>query len=405
MPAVVTFDGPNKIIQEISASGDNSLNVVEIYSEWKDWVRTSDNSKFLPAFSVVGGDPINSTQNLGSTFFLENGWRIRPAEENHRFELVGNLYTREEGGDPVVDTVGTFRVTVVLTVSNLTDSSVARLDLDQLLQAVYVDPDIGVSGTADTVGVPTNPSNNIVDARTLADGRNLFGYEFRGSLTVAADHENWFFKGLSALTNDILTISGVSLNNSRFEGLRLTGSILGTVECIRCRLEVVTGLSGNFIDCFLTSTLSVANNATVSFHECSSKTPGTATPILTLGTNSQVNIRGYSGGLEIRGMTAGCVVSMDLIAGSLILTDASNTGGILNLRGVGNKSIGASVGTTVITDGFVDAQDLHTANQVAAGNVSQSADGLTVTVFEKDGTTVNRTLNISADNQNRTIAP
>lgn len=404
MPDVVTFDGPNKIIQEISASGDNALDIVEIYSEWKDWVRTGDNSKFLPAFTVVGGDPISSTQNLGSTFFLENGWRIRPAELNHRFELVGNLYTREEGGDPVVDTVGTFRVTVVLTVSNLTDSSVARLDLDQVLQAIYIDPSNGTPGTADTVGTPTNPSSNIADARTIADSRNLFGYEFRGALTVGSDHTDWFFNGLSAVHSNILNISGVSVTNSRFRDLVLTGSILGTVECENCRLEVITGLDGTFKSCELDSTLTIANSAEVVMVDCSSNVPGDFTPVLTMGVNSQVNIRNYSGGIEIRGMTAGCVVSIDLDPGTLILSDSSNTGGTLLVRGVGKCVIGDNVGTTVNDDGLLDTIETYTALQAIVGNATRSADQLVVEIKDKDNTTVLRALNISSNGNVRSIA-
>lgn len=119
MPDIVTFDGPNKVITEISAAGDNELDVVEIYSEWKDWVRVSDNAKFEPAFAVTGGDPITATQNLGSTFFLENGWRIRPAELDHKLTLVGNLFTREEGQSAFLSTLGAYTVNTETRVSAL----------------------------------------------------------------------------------------------------------------------------------------------------------------------------------------------------------------------------------------------------------------------------------------------
>lgn len=404
MPAIVTFDGVNKIITEISALGDNELNVIEIYSEWKEWVLLSDNAKFLSAFSVVGGDAITSVQNLGSTFFLENGWRIRPAELNHKLTLVGNLFTREEGQSVFVATIGAFTVNTETRVSSLVDSSVARLDLDQLLQAVYIDPINGVSGTDDSVGTPTNPSNNIIDARAIADIRNLFGYEFRGSLTVAADHADWFFHGLSALFADVLNISGVSVNKSRFEGVVLTGTVLGKIECLRCRLEVLTGLNGDFYDCHLAQTVNIANDATVTFDGCSSRVPFSSTPILVMGTNVKVNIRNYSGGVEIRGMTAGCEVSVDLDPGKLILTDSSNTGGNLLVRGTGTCNIGSSVGTTVDDTGLADTAELYTALQTIAGNAQVSSDDLTVTIRDKDNTTVLRTFTISADGRTRTIA-
>lgn len=119
MAAIVTFDGANKIITEISAAGDNSIDAIEIYSEWKEWVRMSDNSKFLQAFSVLGGEPLSGSEALGTTFFLENGWRIRPAELDHKLVVAGNLFTREAGQSAFLDTLGAFTVNVETRTSSL----------------------------------------------------------------------------------------------------------------------------------------------------------------------------------------------------------------------------------------------------------------------------------------------
>lgn len=110
MADVVTFDGPNKLIIEISAAGDNELDAVEIYSEWKVWVATGDNTKYLQAFSPIGGDPVTLTESLDITYFLENGWRIRPAELSHKLLVNGNIFTREPGESAFVDTLGAFTV-------------------------------------------------------------------------------------------------------------------------------------------------------------------------------------------------------------------------------------------------------------------------------------------------------
>jgi len=119
MADVVTFDGPNKLIIEISAAGDNELDVFEIYSEWKVWVTQSDNMKYLQAFTPVGGDPITLTESLDITYFLENGWRIRPAELDHKLTLTGNIFTREPGQSVSVDTVSPFTVNVETNVSTV----------------------------------------------------------------------------------------------------------------------------------------------------------------------------------------------------------------------------------------------------------------------------------------------
>jgi hypothetical protein len=81
------FDGTNKIIQLESGDG-LSVDVSDIYSQWKDWV-VSGNSQYEQAMSSIGGDAITVVLSLGSTFFMENDWKIRPQEADHELELIG----------------------------------------------------------------------------------------------------------------------------------------------------------------------------------------------------------------------------------------------------------------------------------------------------------------------------
>lgn len=113
----VTFDGPNKII--IVNNGVTQISVkTDLYSDWKEWVLTDDNSKYLPAFRVIGGDNITETVSVDGTYFLINGWRIRPYEGNHVLTISGNLYV-DGGGSPVISTLGTYNVLVNLITSNI----------------------------------------------------------------------------------------------------------------------------------------------------------------------------------------------------------------------------------------------------------------------------------------------
>lgn len=118
--AKVTFDGDNRLI--IVNNGETSINVnVDIYSEWKAWLLASDNIKYPIAVSAIGGDPIGGARYLGTTFFLENGWKIRPYEGNHALSIDGNLYTRDESS-PFVQTIGSYNVLISMQVSNLVDT-------------------------------------------------------------------------------------------------------------------------------------------------------------------------------------------------------------------------------------------------------------------------------------------
>lgn len=119
----VTFDGPNKII--IVNPNVYELDVkIDLYSDWKEWMMGDDglvNSKFLPAMTAIGGQPLPGDRFVGSTYFLINGWRIRPWTGDYRLIVNGNLYT-EEGENPFLPALGDANVTIVQTVSTLVET-------------------------------------------------------------------------------------------------------------------------------------------------------------------------------------------------------------------------------------------------------------------------------------------
>lgn len=149
--AKVTFDGINKLI--IVNNGENSISVdTDIYSDWKEWLLLSDNIKYPIAISAIGGDPIGGARYLGSTFFLENGWKLRPYEGNHSLTVAGNLYTRD-GSSPFVQTIGAYNVLISMQVSNLIDivatsggntpSDIADAVWDKIIPATPVSSSFG----------------------------------------------------------------------------------------------------------------------------------------------------------------------------------------------------------------------------------------------------------------------
>lgn len=124
----VAFDAFEKIIYV--NEGVTVLDVkIDIYSAWKEWVLNSPEYPYpswqQEAISAIGGEPLNDTLNVGSTFFLENGWRIQPFASKIPYILTvnGNIYTRETGENPFLFAEG---VSVNLTRSNLVDQLVAN---------------------------------------------------------------------------------------------------------------------------------------------------------------------------------------------------------------------------------------------------------------------------------------
>lgn len=105
-----TFDGDSKLC--ILGAGVTELDVKDMYSRWKEWAGTSDNSKYLPFLDVVGGNPTVGANAIASYFFVMNGWRIRPQEANHTLTVNGIL-NDADGADPFSNTVGSWRIRIV----------------------------------------------------------------------------------------------------------------------------------------------------------------------------------------------------------------------------------------------------------------------------------------------------
>jgi len=153
----VVFDGPNKII--FVAEGVTELDVkIDLYSAWKEWSIFSQEagtaSTWPKAFTAVGGDPITQTQDLGTTYFLENGWRIQPASSGTSYTLTinGNIYTREAGETPfrfangvsvslvrsnIVDLITVEALAVAITPADVT--AIANAAADQVWDEVLTD--------------------------------------------------------------------------------------------------------------------------------------------------------------------------------------------------------------------------------------------------------------------------
>lgn len=161
----VTFDGSSKIITV--DSGVTTLNVqTDLYSDWKEWVVLSDNSKYLPAFRSVGGDELQTDYFLAPTFFLLNGWRIRPAEENRVLSVIGNIYVDGSSDSPFISTIGNYRVMINSTTSNVVNtiavgSGVTSQDKTDIIDGVLAGVDDATT-IANEVKTTLDPDINIL---------------------------------------------------------------------------------------------------------------------------------------------------------------------------------------------------------------------------------------------------
>jgi hypothetical protein len=185
----IDFDGPNLIIT--LASGETDVTVSELYSRWKDWVKLADNSKFLPAFRVVGGDPLGGGLQAGINVFLRNdlGWRIKPPEEDIIIRLRGNLYAEDPDTPAFIPTVGGFDTLVRLDLSaNLLQIPTGEVDPTSLANAVWNRP--LTTGGAGTHGERLRNVDSVVAPAVWQQpdstgGEGTMGAWVRRLLTVA----------------------------------------------------------------------------------------------------------------------------------------------------------------------------------------------------------------------------
>ncbi len=96
----VTFDGANKLM--ICTSGTTYLDVqIDLYSASKEWLLS--NAHWPPPFSdAIGGQALGSDKYAGRTYFLGNGWKIKPDTANHTLILEGNLFRDPADNTPSI---------------------------------------------------------------------------------------------------------------------------------------------------------------------------------------------------------------------------------------------------------------------------------------------------------------
>jgi len=111
MATTYSFDGAERLI---TMTGDYEIDVKDMYSRWKEWVKDTDEGKNAIAFLSVGGNTIDALAGteIPAYIYITNGWTIRPQEADHTLTVINGVLLREGGGDPFEDTVGAYTVRV-----------------------------------------------------------------------------------------------------------------------------------------------------------------------------------------------------------------------------------------------------------------------------------------------------
>jgi hypothetical protein len=224
-----TFDGSGQHI--FVNSGVRSITCVDMYSRWVEWVARGDNMKYLPAIRTVGGDQLSDTKNLGISYFLQNGWDIHPANENHVLNINGNLYTSPAGLARVHYPDG-YTISVEFEVSNLVDSTLVQQTEVEYIAfggGVTINVVSGKAGTAYPMGTPSSPVNNLADALLIIATRGFSNLFVVGNLSIASGQNitdlHIFGQGATLnITKTLITlVDGCITTNATYTGCRITG--------------------------------------------------------------------------------------------------------------------------------------------------------------------------------------
>lgn len=161
----VTFDGVNKLI--LVNDGETSIDAqIDLYSDWKEWVRELDYMKFLAPFSTVGGDPTIEGQRLDVTYFLINGWKIKPYPGSYTLNIVGNIFDVDGGSTTVPADI----------VTNIANNITVNTNTSVIVRQLT--PQVTVSGS----GLSESELATLNTINTTTQDTNTVVYDISGSL-------------------------------------------------------------------------------------------------------------------------------------------------------------------------------------------------------------------------------
>ena len=393
--ADVTFDGTARLI--IVNTGITTLDATDIYSWWKQWVRTfypSDtvnpgNAEWLPAFSTIGGEPVSAGVSVAAYYFLINGWRIRPYEGDHSLTINGNLYVEGGVDSIVVPTLGNYNVLVTSQVSpqsqrvdagvgtpaavadavwdaNLSGYTTAGSAGESLVEntfenVIVYDSVNGQAGTAWPIGTHKYPVNNLTDAITIMNNRKIDMLKIHDDLVVEATHdiskktiETMGIMGTTITFQAGCTANRTAIRYANVEGELTNGDVLLMEACTVLNLENFSGVMNNvaFGD---GAEIIVGNWATI-IQGTAGGDP-TNEPEINVGTAS-VNLSHITGNIKIKGKTGGTRTVVNMTSGNLLISNTC-TAGTIQVLGTGRiESDDSGVGCKVDIEGFISIDNI-----------------------------------------------
>ena len=381
----------------------------------------ADNSKFLPAFRNIGGDPLTPGVEAGPYFFLQNqaanGWRIISTDENQTINYQGNLLGEDSSESLINVTPG--RTVLHLGLQPVTQRVDEILNQTQLgLYSGVVTIDTkgnGESGTEFPIGTESVPVDNLADALTIANNLGFNRFTFRGNISFTSASGDTLWSGAGA--DAVIDVNGQDITGTHFVGLVISGAIapifsaqspINEITMNGCVIGALTGFRGTIQNSAIDGPIQLVSGNTRIINSLSNIAGGTPA-VIDADDETGINliVRGYNGGIQLENFTqSDAVGTIGINTGKITIAANCTDFSDLQVRGVATLSnlsaIASGIGKIIETSSLLDATDVLIAKQMVAGNVTIAPDDLTVTVYDEDGTTVLVVLDVSADGRIRT---
>jgi hypothetical protein len=177
-----------------------------------------------------------------------------------------NISLDFSSGSAIIDstvTNGTVDIRGVVTVTDnsgpgctvITDGALNRQTITATQwDTVWVDTVDGQPGTVFPLGHQSSPVDNIADAELIAAAYGLERYHIRGSIVLENSFTGCSFLSHSSLGASI-DLNGQDVTGAAFSHMTLTGVQNGVVSCYNCKLNAVTSMEGEYIDCIVATNL------------------------------------------------------------------------------------------------------------------------------------------------------
>lgn len=202
---------------------------------------------------------------------------------------------------------------------------------------VWIDTDNGTDGTLHPIGTRLQPTNNLTDAKIIADYRgfnNIFILSDNLDLDEDIDFGRFIFKGQTHVNNNINIQSIVGVEKTVFSELTVTGTLDGGNELDNCIINDLNYVNGHIHSCGLIGDISLSGSSNAIFSDCKTIDPYDP-PIIDMGASGQNLIMpNYVGLLTIKNMSGNNFIGIGLMGGEVTL-DNTITNGTVHISGVG----------------------------------------------------------------------